>query len=296
MARDRTAQFGIPMSMRPDADWNEARRLCRLSGEEVRMAREMGLNPRSLIKNIPSRTQQWKAPVNEWIRNMYEKKSKKTAQTKFEAPLAASPLIPIFPEPDLDREFEQLYDSSTPPAPDEIEKENERMLRRQREFRLAAHYVASAFAGFEPVRRVVLFGSVARPLKKEVPRFKKFRRAGQALYHECNDVDLAVWLSDLTILKTLQRARGIALNLLLAEKEVGVAHHQVDIFIIEPETDRYLGCLCNFGVCPKGKPECRVENCGANLFLRQFEDFLLNPQALTDPDRVVLFDRSSFVR
>lgn len=30
------------------------------------------MNPRSLIKNIPSKSQQWKAPVKLWIRDMYE--------------------------------------------------------------------------------------------------------------------------------------------------------------------------------------------------------------------------------
>jgi hypothetical protein len=36
------------------------------------MAKEMGLNPKSLIKNIPSKSEQWKAPVKIWIRDMYK--------------------------------------------------------------------------------------------------------------------------------------------------------------------------------------------------------------------------------
>ena len=43
--------------------WDEAKRKCRLGDEEIRMAREMGLNPKSLIKNIPSPREQWKQPV-----------------------------------------------------------------------------------------------------------------------------------------------------------------------------------------------------------------------------------------
>ncbi len=39
--------------------WAEAQRRCRLSDEAVRMAKELGLNPRSLIKDIPSPKQQW---------------------------------------------------------------------------------------------------------------------------------------------------------------------------------------------------------------------------------------------
>ena len=38
-----------------DAEWEEAKKKCRLNTETLRMAKEMGLNPRSLIKNIPSK-------------------------------------------------------------------------------------------------------------------------------------------------------------------------------------------------------------------------------------------------
>jgi hypothetical protein len=35
-----------------EQDWQKAKKLCRLNGEDIRIAREMGLNPRSLIQNI----------------------------------------------------------------------------------------------------------------------------------------------------------------------------------------------------------------------------------------------------
>ena len=57
-----------------DRQWVEAKRRCRLSREDIRTARELGLNPRSLIKNIPSPTQQWKLPVKQWIHELYEEK------------------------------------------------------------------------------------------------------------------------------------------------------------------------------------------------------------------------------
>ena len=57
----------------------EAKRKCRLNTETVRMAKELGLNPRSLVKNIPSKAQPWKAPVHVWIREMYEKRRGKAA-------------------------------------------------------------------------------------------------------------------------------------------------------------------------------------------------------------------------
>ena len=54
--------------------WAEAQRRCRLSDDAMRLAKELGLSPRSLIKNIPSPKQQWKAPVEDWVREMYEKR------------------------------------------------------------------------------------------------------------------------------------------------------------------------------------------------------------------------------
>jgi len=60
--------------------WAEAKRRCRLSAEDVRIAKEMGLSPRSLIKNIPGKSQPWKAPVRVWIREMFEKRQAKAAK------------------------------------------------------------------------------------------------------------------------------------------------------------------------------------------------------------------------
>lgn len=172
-----------------------------------------------------------------------------------------------------------------------IAQQNEHLLRRQREFRLAADAIAQAFSRLPEVEAIALFGSVALPLWKEVPRFSEYRRARVAVWHECKDVDIAVWLSRLDNLKALNRARGQALNALLQITGVGVAHHQAEVFILEPETNRYLGRLCTFGQCPNGKPECLVPGCGREAFLRQHEDFTLRPEALSDERSVRLFDR-----
>lgn len=60
--------------------WDEAKRKCRLGEEEIRMAKEMGLNPQSLIRNIPNKKEMWKAPVKDWIHDMYEKRQRKSEQ------------------------------------------------------------------------------------------------------------------------------------------------------------------------------------------------------------------------
>ncbi len=65
-----------------DVEWAEAKNKCRLNGETVKMAKEMGLNPRSLIKNIPNKSEQWKAPVSIWIQEMYQERQEKALKKK----------------------------------------------------------------------------------------------------------------------------------------------------------------------------------------------------------------------
>jgi len=62
--------------------WAEAKKKCRLNEETIRMAKEMGLNPISLIKNISNKSQQWKAPVHVWIREMYQKRRENALKKK----------------------------------------------------------------------------------------------------------------------------------------------------------------------------------------------------------------------
>jgi len=62
------------------AQWKDAQVRCEMSDEAVKMAKEMGLNPLSLIKNIPNRSEQWKAPVEEWVHDMYEKRHSKNSR------------------------------------------------------------------------------------------------------------------------------------------------------------------------------------------------------------------------
>jgi hypothetical protein len=165
------------------------------------------------------------------------------------------------------------------------------MLDRQAQFRLAADAVTAALAGVSEVEAVALIGSVARPLWREVPRFQPFRHWDVPVWHECKDVDLAVWLDRLDRLQTLNRTRSLALHQLFQEKQIGVAHHQVEIFILQREANAYRGRLCSFSQCPKGKRECLVPGCGRDPFLQQHAGFAFWPDALA-PDKIMpLYDR-----
>jgi len=184
------------------------------------------------------------------------------------------------------------WQEEEPPTRKDIDEENRMLARRQQNFRLAADYIARAFAQHPSVQRIAIIGSVALPLKKEVPRFRRYRRRGIELLHECSDVDLAVWVDDLDCLNDLRKARSRALNQLNADANIGVAHHQAEVFILEPHTHRYRGRLCTFGSCPKqGKLECEVAGCGVKPFLQQIENFRFDRFSLIPDCSIALFDR-----
>ena len=80
---DQHGSGGMAKSRRPqsrngDAAWNEVARRG-VSAEAIRMAREMGLNPQKLLGTIASvRSEAWKAPTDEWIRDLYEKRRRRS--------------------------------------------------------------------------------------------------------------------------------------------------------------------------------------------------------------------------
>jgi len=55
-------------------------RRCRLSPDDVRMARGLGFKPRSLPKIPPSPHQPWKAPVAEWVRDPHGRHRRRSAR------------------------------------------------------------------------------------------------------------------------------------------------------------------------------------------------------------------------
>ena len=65
-----------------EQQWAEAKTKCRLNDDDIAIAKQLGLNPRSLIKNIPCKSEPWKAPVKDWLREMDEKAKKKADQKR----------------------------------------------------------------------------------------------------------------------------------------------------------------------------------------------------------------------
>lgn len=60
--------------------WQEAKKRCRLNNEDIALAKRLGLNPKSLIKNIPNKSEPWKAPVKDWLHEIDAKRKHKAEQ------------------------------------------------------------------------------------------------------------------------------------------------------------------------------------------------------------------------
>ena len=176
----------------------------------------------------------------------------------------------------------------------EIEEQNQYLLRQQRRFRRAADVVTDAFMAFPEVCAVAVIGSVAQKLWKEVPRFREFRRARVEVWHECKDLDLAVWLDSQERLGALRSALVRSLkDALDAGTGVSVANHQVDVFLFEPESDRYLGRLCHYNRCPKDKPDCFVPGCGTIPFNKRVDGFEVDADILASVSHATLYVRGT---
>lgn len=180
----------------------------------------------------------------------------------------------------------------TPVSRGEIEEEDRRLLRRQEGFRKAARALAARLAGLPAVQRVVLFGSTALPLWKEVPRFSRFRHRRIKLYHECANIDLAVWTTDAAVSPAIRKCCGRIPNELTAQGvHLGIASHHFSVHLIDAPAARYLGMVCHFSQCPKGKPECRVPGCGKSPFVQILPWFELKPARLNTHNSQVLCER-----
>ncbi|MDR0781565.1 MAG: hypothetical protein LBF16_12870 [Pseudomonadales bacterium] len=175
-----------------------------------------------------------------------------------------------------------------------IKQQNEYLVARQREFRFAADKVTDAWAAFPEVVAVAVIGSVAKPLWKEVPRFREFRDERIEVWHECSDLDLALWVDSQHRLGELRKAAIKALQeAFQANIGVSVASHQLDVFLFEPGSDRYLGRLCSFNECPKGKRDCLVPGCGAVPFNKCVDGFKPHDDLLAPAAHAMLYRRET---
>src|SRR6185437_15129805 len=175
-----------------------------------------------------------------------------------------------------------------------IEEQSRYLIRQQHQFRVAADIVTQAWMTFPEVHAVAVIGSVAKRLWKEIPRFSDFRLQRIEVWHECADLDLALWLDSQHRLREIRRAGDRALRT-ACETGVGisVADNQVDLFLFDPTTDNYLGRLCKYNECPKGKRDCLVPGCGTIPFNGIFPDFVPRGDLLAGAQSAILYRRGT---
>jgi hypothetical protein len=173
-----------------------------------------------------------------------------------------------------------------------IVQQNKYLLNQQRRFRVAADIVVDAWMAFQEVHSVAVIGSVAKALWKEVPRFTDFRREVIELWHECRDLDLALWIESQQRLREIHRAANHALSKAFTSgADTSVVPHQLDIFMFDPVNDAYLGRLCSFNQCPKGKRDCLVPGCGAIAFSKVIDGFVPRVDLLAPAQHATLYRR-----
>ena len=176
----------------------------------------------------------------------------------------------------------------------QIDEQNRYLIRQQHQFRMAADIVTNAWMAFPEVSAVAVIGSVAKRLWKEVPRFAAFRRERIEVWHECADLDLALWLDSQHRLREIRRPGDRALRIAYeAGTGISVADHQVDVFLFEPVSDAYLGRLCKFNQCPKGKSDCLVPGCGAIPFNKVIAEFAPGADLLASAQHATLYRRGT---
>lgn len=91
-----------------DPLWVKAKEVCRLNMQDIEMAKQLGMSPKALMKNVPASTQLWKAPVKEWIRDLFEKRfgraSEATASRAKSSKAAAIEPVPFELSDDVENE------------------------------------------------------------------------------------------------------------------------------------------------------------------------------------------------
>ncbi|WP_349367950.1 hypothetical protein [Salinarimonas sp.] len=158
------------------------------------------------------------------------------------------------------------------PMHEVVDEEDLCAIERQRRFRMVADFTVKAWATIPGVEAIGVTGGTAGKLWREMPYWR--RRRGPPSLHSVDRLEMVLWLSRTDELRRLHRAFSRVLNDLDAR---GVPHEMAGQYlfgiVFDAASEDYLGVICTYATCPKGKPACEVPGCGAVRFLRQFADY-----------------------
>lgn len=297
--------------------WSFFRETGKLQERHILMATDLGLRPESIFEEYALAPDRGDRILLEWVEDLFFAKhghyspvSEHTPESQAEDPSEESLLVDPFEElheraesdedddeidPESLYELSKIRERTTPVSLGEIAKEDKRMLRRQADFRKAAGLLTQRLAEMPEVCEVRLFGSVALPLWKEVSCHSRLRRRGISVYHQCNNIDMAVWV---TSPEGANRMRKTCSQVVqeLNEREIhlSIAHHTFCLHLVDASEHRYLGMVCHYSQCPKHKPACAVPGCGAHKFVQILPWFRLKPERLDAFNSQILFRREGF--
>jgi hypothetical protein len=286
-----------------DPAWAKAKKVCRLNQDDITKAKALGLKPKTLLKNHPSPQQKWKAPVKDWIRDLYEKrfgggkqptgpaKARAGAKPARPKPTTPAPVVKLADDErfleEEDEDWESIFeDEGLPRIPiealpafynaDDPDWGHHRRSRRQSNLRWAAAALALAWKPLEAVEAVALFGSVAAAIQ-EGPTDELWEDPPDCTH--CHDLDLAIWVKDARgeVLDQLSAAVTTTLDSLLQLERIAVGWDELDLHLLESSTDRFLGQL-------------RPGHAGAGPRLEFTPGFVLDARAVSPPAAVFLFE------
>jgi hypothetical protein len=287
-----------------------------LTERHVLMAIDLGYNPATLLEAHDSSKEKSSLLLLEWVEDRFFDKHgcyapmddsatpESQAEHQAEASLLGDPaqrlhdhLVAQGEDPenfveDFENQIREIEDQ-TPVSYGEIFEEDQRHLKRHENFRKAAYQLAKRLSVMPQVEKVVLFGSVALPLWKEVPGSYRFRTRRIKIYHHCNNIDIAVWNTSPDVAPAIRQAHVITVKELLASDiHLSIAQHSFCTHLIDQATSSYHGMVCHYNQCPKHKPACEVKGCGTDKFVQILPWFRLKPERLNSHNSQVMFARA----
>ncbi len=181
----------------------------------------------------------------------------------------------------------------------------------------AVESVVEEMAKVPSVKKVAIIGSLAKTAKKIQERDRLFGgtlpvNAEDDLREDTNpsdhnhvmlfsdskrsrskqmhDVDLAVWVSGLKDLRSIRHALAMGVKNFIANGNFGVSNNEFDVFLLDATSSKYLGNLCSYARCPKGKEDCQTPACGEVRFLKLYRGFTFYPDSVNSADRIDVYD------
>jgi hypothetical protein len=270
-----------------DSLWAQAKTLCRLNQQDIAMAKQLGLSPRALMKNRPSPSQKWKAPVKQWIRDLHVKRfgQKNPSQNSKPKPPPKRRPSPHLDDPwdDPDRFRSDMgvllpsieFDLALQLQLDDPEWQNLRLGRRQKNLCWTATALTVGLREMPVVDRITLFGSVAHALRNSVDLPWDVPESIMI----CHTLNLALWVTDPSehTLATLALITRQTLASLADIERIAFCEERLELLVLQARTNQFLGRL---SPSTSEVPALEVP-----------ADYLFQLEPLVEPQAVLLFQR-----